>query len=396
MNIYPLNISSQQDISNICSKIQTDPRALAYLSPKYKILHFYAENIDYRAAAFLKQELLARGGDTIVTKHVIDGKTDTSNVLLMGTSSQIKSLIHKLGSMDCWGLKDLRESLSQAFTNITLHSWQINLSGGRKLILDNDNTKLMAVINLTPDSFYEGSRVNESQIINTAQKFLSEGAYILDLGAESTRPGAAQVDAAEEIARLIPSLKLLRREFCDAIISVDTYKALTARAAIDAGADIINDISGFSLDNDMLRTIAELNVPYILSHIEGNPSNMKDFEGHENIIDELQVYFTGKIETLEEAGLNRGNIILDPGLGFAKSEHDNFMIIKHVEALKAFGLPVMIGHSRKRFTGGKNELAGTLAVSALLAGRVSLLRVHDVKENLLAVSLSQSIHESGF
>ena len=129
MNIYPLNISSQQDINNICTKIQTDSRALAYLSPKYKILHFYAENIDYRAAAFLKQELLARGGDTIVTKHVIDGKTDTSNVLLMGTSSQIKSLIHKLGSMDCWGLKDLRESLSQAFTNINLHSWQINLSG---------------------------------------------------------------------------------------------------------------------------------------------------------------------------------------------------------------------------------------------------------------------------
>jgi len=396
MNIYPLNISSQHDINNICAKIQTDPRALAYLSPKYKIMHFYAENIDYRAAAFLKQELLARGGDTIVTKHVIDGKTDTSNVLLMGTNSQIKSLIHKLGSMDCWGLKDLREGLSRTFTNMTLHSWQINLSGGRKLILDNDNTKLTAIINLTPDSFYKGSRINESQIINTAQKFLSEGAYILDLGAESTRPGASMLDANEEIARLIPALKLLRRELGDAIISVDTYKSQTARAAIDGGADIINDISGFSLDNDMLNTIAGLNVPYILSHIEGSPASMKDFEGHEDIINTLQVYFTDKINALDNAGLKRENIILDPGLGFAKSGHDNFMIIKQIESLKAFGLPVMLGHSRKRFTGDKNELAGTLAVSALLAGRVSLLRVHDVRENLLALSVSKGIRESGF
>ncbi|MBQ7734297.1 MAG: dihydropteroate synthase [Synergistaceae bacterium] len=298
--------------------------------------------------------------------------------------------------MDCWGLKDLREGLSRTFTNITLHSWQINLSGGRKLILDNDNTKLTAIINLTPDSFYKGSRINESQIINTAQKFLSEGAYILDLGAESTRPGASMLDAKEEIARLIPALKLLRRELGDAIISVDTYKSQTARAAIDGGADIINDISGFSLDNDMLKTIAGLNVPYILSHIEGSPASMKDFEGHEDIINTLQVYFTDKINALDNAGLKRENIILDPGLGFAKSGHDNFMIIKQIESLKAFGLPVMLGHSRKRFTGDKNELAGTLAVSALLAGRVSLLRVHDVRENLLALSVSKGIRESGF
>ena len=393
MNIYPLNISSQEDINNICSKIQTDPRALAYLSPKYKILHFYAENIDYRAAAFLKQELLSRGGDTIVTKHVIDGKSSSSNILLMGTSSQIKSLIHKLSSMDCWGLKDLRESLSRSFTNININKWQLH----SKITLDNDNTKLMAIINLTPDSFYEGSRVNESQIISIAQKFLNDGAYILDIGAESTRPGAAQVDSSEEISRLIPALKILRREFGNQIIiSVDTYKSITARTAIESGADIINDISGFSLDNDMLTTIANLNVPYILSHIEGNPSNMKEFEGHENIIDTLQIYFTDKIKALEQAGLRRENIILDPGLGFAKSGHDNFMIIKHVESLKTFGLPVMIGHSRKRFTGNKNEIAGTLAVSSLLAGRVSLLRVHDVRENLLAVSVSQSIHESLF
>ena len=393
MNIYPLNIASNQDINNICALIKTDPRALAYLSPKSNILHFYAGNIDYRAAAFLKQELLSRGGDTIVTKHVIDGKSSSSNILLMGTSSQIRSLIQKLSSMDCWGLKGLREGLSRSFSNMNINKWQIN----SKITLDNDNTKLTAIINLTQDSFYEGSRVNEADIINTAQKFLNEGAYILDIGAESTRPGAAQVDSSKEIAKLLPALKLLRREFGeDIIISVDTYKAVTARAAVESGADIINDISGFSLDRDMIKTIAELNVPYILSHIEGTPGNMQQYEGHENIINTLQDYFAEKINILVESGLKRENIILDPGLGFAKSGHDNFMIIKHIESLKSFGLPVMIGHSRKRFTGDKNELAGTLAVSSLLAGRVSLLRVHDVRENLLALSVSKSIREAKF
>ncbi len=374
--IYPVNIKNYSDLLAVCNKIQTDPRAFAYLSPKFNVLHFYGEHVDYRAAAFLKQELLARGGDTVVTKHVIDGKTDFSDVLLMGTPSQLKSLIEKLKSMDCWGLKQLREEFSRAFANFFVTSWSV----GEKLKLDND-TKLMAIINLTPDSFHEASRVKENDVLSTAEKFLEQGAEILDIGAESTRPGFEPVEAQEEIARLIPALKILRREFPKVVISVDTYKSETARAAVDEGADIINDISGFELDTKMLELISKIGVPYVLSHFQKEPC--------ENILSSMLKYFDTKITTLCEVGFKRENLILDPGLGFGKTLEDNFTILKNLEALKIFGLPILVGHSRKRFT-GKNLFA-TVALSGLLYGRANILRVHDVEENLKAIEMAKNL-----
>lgn len=392
-NIYPVNVSNYDDLVKICTRIKADNRALAYLAPKSNILHFFADNIDYRAAAFLKQELLARGGDTVVTKHVIDGKTDYSDVLLMATPSQLKSLLEKLKSMDCWGLKDFRERLRETFYNINTHEWNFTLPDGRSLTL-NDDTKLMAIINLTPDSFYGPSRINEAEILGTCEKFLTEGAEIIDLGAESTRPGAQPVSNDEELVRLLPALKAVRREFPQAIISVDTYKANTARVSANEGADMINDISGFEFDEGMPEVIARLGIPYILSHIKGNPSDMAGHKSYENILCELNSYFADKLEILGNAGVKRENIILDPGIGFAKGSHENFAVIKNIESLKTFGLPIMIGHSRKKFTGSES-ISGTAAISAMLYGRVSILRVHDVRENRQAMLMARGIQEAG-
>ena len=374
--IYFINVKNYSELLEITKKIQTDPRAFAYLSPKSNILHFYGEHVDYRAAAFLKQEMLARGGDTIVTKHVIDGKSDFSDVLIMATPSQLKSLIEKLKSMDCWGLKSLREELSEAFKNIFIQNWNV----GKKLKLDSD-TKLMAIINLTPDSFNEASRFNEKNILDTAEKFLSQGASILDLGAESTRPGFVPVSAETELERLIPSLKILRKNFPDAVISVDTYKSEVAKIAIEEGADIINDISGFEFDNEMADLIAEAEIPYVLSHWQKEPC--------ENILSSMIKYFTEKLNYLYEKGVKRENLILDPGLGFGKTNENNFEILKNLESLKTFGLPVLIGHSRKRFT-GKN-LYATVALSGILYGRANILRVHDVEENYRAISMARGL-----
>ena len=379
--IYPININSNDDLIKACSRIKSDPRALAYLLPKSNVLHFYADRIDYRAAAFLKQELLARGGDTVVTKHVIDGKTDYSDVLLMATSSQLRSLLEKLKTMDCWGLKNFREELAACIRNININEWRIS----DKLVLNHD-TKLMAIINLTPDSFYEASRVQEHEILSSAEKFLSEGAAILDIGAESTRPGAKPITEAEELERLLPALKVLRKEFPEAVISVDTYKANVARVAVSEGADIINDISGFEYDDEMPRVIAECKVPYVLSHIKGTPENPATYE---NLLSEMTLYFAEKLKALESAGVNREKVIIDPGIGFGKSERDNFEIIKNLESFKIFGLPILVGHSRKRITG--KTLSGTLAITAKLYGRANLLRVHDVAENLQALSIAASI-----
>ena len=374
--IYFINVKNYSELLEITKKIQTDPRAFAYLSPKSNILHFYGEHVDYRAAAFLKQELLARGGDTIVTKHVIDGKSDFSDVLIMATPSQLKSLLEKLKSMDCWGLKSLREELSQAFKNIFIQNWNV----GKKLKLDSD-TKLMAIINLTPDSFNEASRFNEKNILDTAEKFLSQGASILDLGAESTRPGFVPVSAETELERLILALKILRKKFPNAVISVDTYKAETARISVEEGADIINDISGFELDTKMPELISRLDVPYVLSHFQKEPC--------ENILSVMLQYFNTKIKTLCDFGVKRENLILDPGLGFGKTSDDNFEIIKNLESLKIFGLPILVGHSRKRFT--NKNLSATVALSGILYGRANILRVHDVEENSAALSMARSL-----
>ncbi|MBQ3694833.1 MAG: dihydropteroate synthase [Synergistaceae bacterium] len=387
MNLYPLNINSHDDMKKICARIKTDPRALAYLIPKRKILHFYADNIDYRAAAFMKQEMLSRGGDTIVTKHVIDGKTDTSDILIMGTPSQIKSMIHKMNAMPIWGLDELRRKLSDAFTNMNINEWIMTSPNGHEINLS-DDTKIMAIMNLTPDSFYEPSRINENEILSRAEKFLSEGAYVLDIGAESTRPGAVPVDGSEELSRLIPALKILRREFPNALISVDTYKPNAARIAVNEGADMINDISGFEFTDGMPDVIRDMRVPYVLSHTKDKPVNMamKEDADNNNIISELTEYFSRKINILDDL---RDYVIIDPGLGFGKSANENFALIRDIESMKIFGRPVLVGHSRKRFT-GSDSIAGTLAVSALLSGRVSMLRVHDVSENVHALRIAKA------
>lgn len=389
MNIYPLNITTQENLRGVCAKIGADNRALAYLAPKFRIFHLYADDVDYRAASFLKQEMLARGGDTVVTKHVIDGKTDKSDILLMATPSQLRSLQEKLKAMDIWGLKEFREKLSDVVKGLNVHEWIMHSPAGHTITLSMD-TQFMAILNLTPDSFFAGSRIDETGILSRAEECLRDGAYILDVGAESTRPGAVAVSVSEELGRLLPALRVLRGHFPEAIISVDTYKPEIARVAANEGADIINDISGFTFGGNMPEVIAGLKIPYVLSHITGTPENMHSFENHADIVRELAEYFSAKIAALESAGVSRNSIILDPGLGFGKNSGDNFAVLRDIESLRVWGLPVMAGHSRKRFT-GEERLAGSVAVSALLSGRVSVLRVHDVKENMQALRIAREM-----
>ena len=387
ISVYPVRISGIDDMRKVCAKIGTDSGALAYLIPKSGMIHIYAEKVDYRAANFLKQEMLSRGGDVVVAKHVIDGKTDYSDILLMSTEKQLLSLTEKMKAMNIWGISELREKLSTIMRNIKPRNWEMTSPHGRRIVLGG-KTRLMAILNLTPDSFHEASRIDERTIIERAERFLTEGAYILDVGAESTRPGATPVSETEEAERLLPALKALRREFPDTLISVDTYKAGIARISSVEGADIINDISGYGFDSEMAGTIAELGIPYVLSHISGTPIDMAGFEGHENILGEMDVYFSRKLESLESTGVKLENVIIDPGLGFGKSADDNFTILKNIESLSVFGQPVMIGHSRKRFTGG---ISGTLGVTAMMSGRVSLMRVHDVADNMEALRISEGL-----
>lgn len=396
--IYSLDIKNDEDFARALRQVQADPRAFNYLNPKKITRLLFAAKLDYRAAAFIKQELLARGGDAAVAKHVIDGKSEKSDILIIANDSQIFRLLEKLKAMDCWGLKNFRAELFDLFKNIknNKNKWNIKLPDGRELEL-NQNTKIMGIINLTPDSFYPESRVTLNNLVKRAEKMIDDGADIIDIGAESTRPNSAPLDYQDELNRLIPALKELKINFKDIIISVDTYKGAVAEKALNAGADIINDIGGFNFDDNMLKVIKETGAPYILSHIEGTPQSMKNFEGHGDITGDLILYFQEKLKILTDSankdnGVDLEKIIIDPGLGFAKDFNDNLALIKNIEAFNIFNRPLLIGHSRKRFLHG--DIFETVAVSALIEGKAQIIRVHDVSENKKALIAARAVRES--
>jgi len=252
----------------------------------------------------------------------------------------------------------------------------------------------MGIINLTPDSFYAGSRKPLiADALQQAAKMLSEGADFLDIGAYSSRPGADDISVQEETDRLLPVVELIAANHPDAILSVDTFRAQVAEAAIKAGAHIINDISGGQLDETMFATIAKLQVPYILMHTKGTPQNMNQLAQYKDVFTEVLDYFTERYHQLKKFGVH--DVIIDPGFGFAKMQEHSYTLMKRLQDFNVLGLPVLVGVSRKRMvyhvTGGNAEdaLNGTTALNAIaLTKGANILRVHDVKEAVEAVKIS--------
>lgn len=266
----------------------------------------------------------------------------------------------------------------------------LNLHG--KLITI-DEPWVMGILNVTPDSFYKNSRFEAaSGAVEHCRKMLDEGARIIDIGASSTRPGAKMLSAREETDRLLPVLKEIRQEFPKAILSVDTYLSEVARAAADAGADMINDISGGTLDKDMPKTMGELHLPYILMHIQGNPQTMQQDPHYNNVFKEVCYFFSVQMEKFLEAGV--ADIILDPGFGFGKSLEHNYLLLEHFSFFKLFNRPLLAGMSRKamvnKVLGTKPEdaLNGTTILNTIaLQKGADILRVHDVRQAVEAVKI---------
>ncbi len=252
----------------------------------------------------------------------------------------------------------------------------------------------MGIFNITPDSFYDKSRLrSKDDLLKRTESMLSEGATFIDIGAYSSRPGAEFVSEEEERKRLIPALEIILKDFPDVLLSVDTFRSNIARETIDMGASMINDISGGDMDAEMYDVVVNKQVPYILMHMRGNPQNMSNLDNYNHliidIISELQV----KVNDLKKRGLN--DIIIDPGLGFAKNLLQNYEIINKLESLKCIGHPLLIGASRKSMIykllrcEPKSALNGTTVVNtACLLNGASILRVHDVKEAVEAIKIT--------
>jgi dihydropteroate synthase len=272
-------------------------------------------------------------------------------------------------------------------------------TGGK--LLDLEIPKVMGILNITPDSFYKGSRYNtDEDILRAATRMLEDGADILDIGGYSSRPGAKDITAEEESIRVLKAIKLISRNYPEAIISVDTFRADIAReAVVGCGAHLINDISGGDADSKMFLTVEKLNVPYILMHMKGDPRTMQNKPVYDDVVADILKWFGERIFKLQNAGLK--DIIIDPGFGFGKTMDHNFDLLRRLGDFSITGLPVIVGISRKSMIwktlniSVDEALNGTTALNAIaLFNGADILRVHDVKEAVQTVKLLQKIRNS--
>ena len=260
-------------------------------------------------------------------------------------------------------------------------------------IFSTEKKVVMGILNITNDSFFDGGRyTNDEQIIRQTKKMLDEGATIIDIGAQSSRPGANQISSEKELKILIPAVKLLKKIFPDITLSIDTFWSKTAVNCINLGADMINDISAGSIDEKMIPTIAKLNKPYVLMHMKGQPKNMQINPSYGNLIEEITEFFKNKIQQLKNLGFNK--IILDPGFGFGKTIEDNYKLINQLDELQKFQMPILIGISRKSMIynllniSAKDALNGTSILNTIaLQKGAKILRVHDAKEAVECIKI---------
>ena len=273
----------------------------------------------------------------------------------------------------------------------------INLNGN---LMDLSTPKIMGILNVTPDSFYDGGMFDSNKkILDHVEKMLTDGADIIDVGGYSSRPGAKEVKLKDEIKRVVPTIELIKKEFNETTISVDTFRSEVALQAVNSGASIINDISGGDLDPNMFNCVAELNVPYIIMHMQGNPKNMQNNPLYENIIVEIIENLSKKVFKATEAGVI--DVIIDPGFGFGKTIEHNYKILSELSFFKELDCPILVGLSRKSMIyklleeKPENVLNGTTCLNTVsILNGANILRVHDVKEAKEVVKLTNFLNKN--
>ena len=369
--------------------------SLPIFAHKAEIIPFKLLGVRTPAANIIKQEMLAVGGDAVTPVGAVTCAAKYVDILLLGTLKHYKVLLKKLAQMPYFGIPQAAIDLEMALTPQKLCT---TLADGR--VLTYEKMCVMGILNVTPDSFYEGSRVPAmEELVERAGRMLAAGAGVLDIGGESARPGSDSVDGEEERRRVVPAIAALRKAYPDAVISIDTYRADTAEAAINAGADIINDISAMEADKKMLDVVVRSKAPIILMHMRGTPKNMQQNCQYQDVVQEVAVYLAERAELLREKGVGADKIILDPGIGFAKDVEQNLRLMRDLHVLTSFGYPVLLAASRKSTIGAvlggipaAERLEGTIATSlqAVYAG-AQMVRVHDVQANVRAIRMLEAI-----
>lgn len=379
MHDFVLREIKKTNIENELKKIGFDKSYTHKAKEKFEYKNIKIYSLKPAMANIIKQTSLSVGCDCATHREVITGKIENSDCILGGSVSQIKKVAEKL-KFQPFGLKKLGEELEKLCPP---------LAGGPKSVISRRGTQLVGILNLTPNSFSDGGMYNDfEQAKEHLLELINDGADIVDIGAESTKPYSKAVPAKEQLEKLLPIIDFAKGKIP---LSIDTRSSEVAEECLNAGANIINDVSGFDYDEKMADIIAKYNVPVIIQHSKGTPENMQNSPVYADLMEEIFLNLRKKVDFARSKGIE--NIIIDPGIGFGKSREDNFEIIRRVEEFESLGCPIMLGISRKSLLDMQNadnfdKDIYTTAINALAIERnVDYIRVHNVKMHKKLIDL---------
>jgi dihydropteroate synthase len=389
-----IEITDLRSAEKEITAVGSDRIGIELMSPKAVTRAVKLPGVQPTAANIIKQEMLALGGEAATARGAINHSVKATDVLIFGNLKQISSLVKKLKA-GCFGLPQIALAIEQSVERYAEVPRPIRV--GSLSLVFGKRSYIMGILNITPDSFSDGGEHFDAETaLSRAAEMMEQGADIIDVGGESTRPGAKPVGGKEEIQRIVPVIKALARRKIP--VSVDTSKAATAQAALDAGADMVNDISALRRDRKMAVVVAKYKAPLCIMHMRGTPETMQKNPAYSDLMGEIIEHLSEGLAIAKKAGILHGKIMVDPGIGFGKKPEDNLEIIKRLKELKVLGCPILIGPSRKSFIGKildlpvKERLEGTAAaVAAAIAKGADLVRVHDVKEMKRVVRIADAI-----
>jgi len=396
LRIRYLHVTSEAEALNALKGVHVDPYGIQAMLPKMFHLNIILEGMECRVANIIKQEMLSLGGDAAVARGTVGCSVARTDIILMGTYRQLQKYADKI-SIQPFGLSLIADKIRGILKSVFAETFRLRTS--RREITLGERTLIMGILNVTPDSFSDGGRfASADQAVEEGVRMAGEGADLIDIGGESTRPGSDPVSLEEELRRVIPVIRSLAAR-TNLPLSIDTTKADVARKALAEGAEMVNDISGMNFDDRMADVVADAHAAVVLMHMRGMPKSMQEGDlAYGSLSGEIIEYLARRIEHAENHGINSTQIMIDPGLGFGKTAVDNMRLIKYLMEFKCIGKPIVVGPSRKgfvgRITGGApvDRMEGTAAVvtAAILHG-AQIVRVHDIAAMKKVAAMADAI-----
>jgi dihydropteroate synthase len=392
--VFPFEVYSEE-YDPLMKKLAVSSSGISIMKDRFRMKSFMISDISTPAANVVKQHVLSLGGEAAVPAYSVNCSNPKADLIFSVREDRLPALLEKF-RCQCWKLPEVAEKIERLIINKP--PW-FSFSSEK---FNTESPLIMGILNVTPDSFSDGGKFAKFEnAVSHAEKMILDGADIVDIGGESTRSGAATVEESDEIKRVVPVIKAIREKFPSTAISIDTTKSRVAEAALDAGADIVNDISGLTFDTNMAVLAAERKAPVVIMHILGTPKTMQNNPVYDNFFTETLEFLNNSIEIALSKGVRENSIILDPGIGFGKDLNHNIAIIKHLEVYHSFAMPLLAGVSRKsmiaKITGRDDPMertAGTVSLNTkLLEKGVAVIRVHDIKEAKDCVAVHNAMRD---